>query len=81
LDGAEVHLAKSLAKLEEGGAFLDAARTRVAWSQVLARRGDAPAARDHLEQAAAQFQKSGLTGELEQTKLLIDSLPARVNSN
>lgn len=76
LDGAEVHLAKSLAKLEESGALIEAARTRVAWSQVLARRGDAPGARDHLEQAAAQFQKSGLTGELEQTKRLFDSSPA-----
>jgi hypothetical protein len=81
LDGAQVHLDRSLAKLEEGGARLEAARTRVALSQVLARSGDAPGAREQLEQAAAQFQKSGLIEELEQTKLLIDSLPARVNSH
>jgi tetratricopeptide (TPR) repeat protein len=79
LDGAQVHLAKSLAKLEEGSAYLEAARTRVTWSQVLARSGDAPGAREQLEQAAAQFLKSGLIKELEQTKLLIDSLPAHVN--
>jgi ATP/maltotriose-dependent transcriptional regulator MalT len=73
LDGAEIHLAKSLSKLEEGGARLEAARTRVALSRVLARRGDVPAAREQLEKAIAQFQVSGLTGELDQARGLIDS--------
>lgn len=75
LDEAENHLANSLAKFEEGGARLEAARTRVAWSQVMAPRGNAQAARAQLEKAAAQFHVSELISELEQTKHLIDSLP------
>ncbi len=73
-DEAEKHLANSVAALEQGGAALEAARTRVAWGQLMAERGNAPAAREQLERAAAQFRVSGLTSELEQTRLLIDSL-------
>ncbi len=70
LDEAETHFANSLAKFEEGGARLEAARTRVAWSQVMAQRGDRQAAREYLEKAAAQFQVSGLVRELEEVKRL-----------
>ncbi len=74
LNKAEIHFANSLAKFEQGGARLEAARTRVAWSQVMAQRGNAQAARGKLEAAAAQFKVSGLIGELEQTTQLIESL-------
>jgi predicted ATPase len=74
LDEAETHFATSLAKFEAGGARLEAARTRVAWSQVMVLRGNAQAAREQLERAAAQFKASGLTSELEQTQQLITSL-------
>jgi tetratricopeptide (TPR) repeat protein len=71
---AEAHLQKSLMLFEEGEAVIEAARTHFAWGKVLRARGDTEAAREHLEQAGAQFQASGLTGELEQTKRLIDSV-------
>ncbi len=70
---AETHLASSLELFASGGAVLEAARTHVAWGNVLRARGDAEASREHFEKAAAQFQASGLTSELEQTKHLIDS--------
>ncbi len=77
LDEAENLLKASLEKFQAGGARLEAARTHVAWGQLLAQHGDEQAAREHLEKAAAQFQASGLTGELEQTERLIASLPTR----
>lgn len=73
---AEAHLAASLQAFETGHALLEAARTHVAWGQVLQRRGDPQAAREHFEKAAAQFQTSGLLGELERTEQLIASLIA-----
>ncbi len=75
-DQAEVHFAASLRLFEEGGAALEAARTRVAWGQVLHSLGNADAAREHFEKAAAQFEASGLTGELQETKHLIDFISA-----
>lgn len=69
-------LARSLELFEQGGAVLEAARTRVAWGQVLQARGSAQAAREHFEKAAAQFQTSALTDELERTRALINSLSA-----
>lgn len=69
---AEAHLASSLELFELGGAALEAARTHVAWGKVLAQRDNADAAREHFDKAAAQFQTSGLTHELEQTKHLIN---------
>ncbi|MGE5264581.1 MAG: hypothetical protein ACM3S0_14470 [Acidobacteriota bacterium] len=69
---AEAHLQKSLMLFEEGEAVIEAAHTHFAWGKVLRARGNTEAAREHFEKAAAQFQASGLTGELEQTKRLID---------
>jgi tetratricopeptide (TPR) repeat protein len=74
--GAEAHLAASLAAFEAGHAWLEAARTHLAWGQVLQARGQAEAAREHYEKAAAQFQASELTSALERTQHLIDSLSA-----
>jgi tetratricopeptide (TPR) repeat protein len=70
---AEAHLAASLQAFEVAGALLEGARTHVAWGQVLQRRGNPQAAREHFEKAAAQFQVSELASELEQTKQLFNS--------
>jgi tetratricopeptide (TPR) repeat protein len=72
--GAEVHLAKSLGLFEEGEAVIEAARTHVAWGKILHARGDAVAARDHFENAAAQFRAAQLERELEETNHLIAGL-------
>ncbi len=71
---ADAHFEKSLSLFKEGEAVIEAARTHLAWGQVLQARGDAELAREHFEKAAAQFEASGLTEELEQTERLSDSL-------
>ncbi len=73
-DEAEAHLAASLRLFNEGDARLPAARTQVVWGQVLARRGDASGARGHLEQAAAQYEQSGLLDALAATRKLLEGL-------
>jgi hypothetical protein len=73
-DGAEEHLAAILRCFEEGQAQLEAARTRAVWGHLLRDRGDLTAAREHLEKAAAQFEASGLTEELERTRHLLAGL-------
>ncbi len=78
LDEAENHLVNSLARFEEGGARLEAARTRLAWGQVMAQRGNATGAIAQLEKAAEQFADSGLPEELEQTKHQLDSMSSRM---
>jgi len=62
-DEAEAHMRESLRLLDECGASLEAAQTHVAWGTLCRARGDADAAREHLETAAAQFQVSGLPQE------------------
>lgn len=69
---AEGHLARSLELFERGGAVVEAARTHVAWGEVLQARGNAKAAREHFEKAAAQFQASELTSEMERARVLLD---------
>ncbi len=59
---------------DEGGSRLEAARTRVVWGQLLRDRGDLAAAREHLAKAAAQFEASGLTEELERTRRALEEL-------
>jgi tetratricopeptide (TPR) repeat protein len=61
---AEIHFATSIQKLESGDACLEAARTHVAWGNLLRERGDIQSAHAHLNQAATQYQASGLTWEL-----------------
>src|SRR5262249_7637398 len=70
-DDAEAHLAESLRLLEEGDARLEAARTHVACGEICCARGNDTAAREHFEKAAAQFEASGLTEELERTRELM----------
>ena len=76
-DEAEARLAHSLRLLEEGHSRLEAARTRVAWGTVSRDRGDLAAARAHWEQAATQWERSGLTHELARIRALIESLASR----
>jgi tetratricopeptide (TPR) repeat protein len=71
---AEAHLASGLELFDSGGARLEAARTHVVWGKLWRKHGNTDAAREHFEKAAAQFQASELTSELEQTKDLIKSL-------
>ena len=68
---AEEHLAASLSEFEAGEARLEAANTHVAWGQILRERGNNDAARSHFEQAAAQFERSGLAQQLDETRSLI----------
>ena len=65
---AEEHLAASLRCFEEGEHRLEAARTRLAWGLLCRARGHTISALDHLERAAAQFEASGLSEELERTR-------------
>jgi tetratricopeptide (TPR) repeat protein len=73
-DEAEDQLAQGLRLFESGQARLEAARTHVAWGTVCRDRGDLTAAREHWERAAAQWEASGLTHELERTRTLLEGL-------
>lgn len=65
---SETHFAESLRLFQLGDARLEAARTRVAWGKLLRERGDMNAASRQFEQAAAQFEATGLTLELEESR-------------
>ena len=69
-DEATEHLAAALQAFELGEAFLEMARTHVKWGLVCRDRGDIAAAREHFEQAAGQFEASGLAQELEHVRRL-----------
>jgi tetratricopeptide (TPR) repeat protein len=71
---AEAQLAHSLRLFEAGENRLEAARTQEAWGAVCRDRGDLALARAHWEQAAAQWERSGLSHELARTQALIESL-------
>ncbi len=73
---AEAHLANSLNLFEQGDAVLEAARTQQAWGILCRDQGNQAAAREHMEQAAAKFEKAGLAGELAKTKQELASLAA-----
>jgi hypothetical protein len=75
-DEAGTHLAASLRAFESGACVVEAARTHVAWGRLCQARWESDASREHFEKAAAQFQLSEMTRELEQTKHLIGSLSA-----
>ena len=76
-DESESQLAESLRLFDLGQARLEAARTHAAWGTVCRERGNLAAARQHWEQTAAQFEKSGLARELEQTRELMATLPVQ----
>ncbi len=71
-DEADAHLEASVRLFEAGDAMPDAARTRVAWGEMLMRRGQKPRALEHFEQAAVQYENSGLTAQLEQVRMLLE---------
>jgi tetratricopeptide (TPR) repeat protein len=62
---AEIQMAESLRVLESGQNLIEMARTRVAWGAAYHDRRNFASARENWEQAAAQFQASGTTRELE----------------
>jgi transcriptional regulator with XRE-family HTH domain/tetratricopeptide (TPR) repeat protein len=64
-EDAERHLKASVQVLLSGEILLEAARSQVAWGLLCRDRGDLTLAQGHFEQAAAQFETSGLTKELE----------------
>jgi class 3 adenylate cyclase/tetratricopeptide (TPR) repeat protein len=72
---AEPHLRASLTCFETGAARLEAAHTHVIWAELLGARGQVEAAREHLLQALATYEKSGIEGELARARRLLDALP------
>ncbi|MCA1553907.1 MAG: hypothetical protein LC737_05970, partial [Chloroflexi bacterium] len=68
---AIAHFEKSLALLAEGDAVIEAARTHLAWGNVLMQCGEFERAREQFEKAAAQFEASGLRAELDHARQLI----------
>ncbi len=79
-DEAETHLAASLQLFESGDVRLEAARTRLVWGKIYHQQGNVAGAREHLARAAAQFEASGLTQELYETRDMLDSLPSSVEA-
>lgn len=77
---AETQFAESVRLLESGQQWVEAAHTRVAWGHVCRDRGDTAAARAHWERAAAQWEASDLTQELDRTRALIADLGSTVSS-
>ena len=73
---AEEQLKKSLRLLDSGQNRVEAAYTQLAWGRLCLDQGNPVAARAHWEQAAVQWETSGLTHELERTRSLIDDLDA-----
>lgn len=73
-DQAETHLAASVTTLESCHAYIDAARTQFFWGQICAASRRSTAAREHLQKAAAQFETSGLTHELEKVQVALKKL-------
>jgi tetratricopeptide (TPR) repeat protein len=72
---AGARLAESLRVCQSAPTRVGAARTHVAWGTVCRDRGDLIAAREHWEQAAAMWEASGITWELEKVRALIETLP------
>lgn len=71
---AQAHFESSLELFRQSDAVIEAARTHVVWGKIRIARGDPDAARQHLEQAAAQFSSSGLENELAATRAVLDAL-------
>jgi tetratricopeptide (TPR) repeat protein len=69
-DEVEQHLGASLDAFESGEARLEAAHTHVTWGKLLAQRSNTQAAREHLAQASAQYEKSELTEQVAEVRAL-----------
>lgn len=65
---AEAHFAASLSAFESGHARIEAGQTHAAWCKTLAESGRVNEASAHFDMALAQFEASGLKGELEQAR-------------
>jgi tetratricopeptide (TPR) repeat protein len=76
IDEAEAHFAAAGELFAAGDARLPAAHLHLAWGRLLVARGRADAAREHLEQAAAQFEVSGLAAPLAAARELLGSVTA-----
>jgi len=61
--------------LESEQISLEVAHTHVAWGIVCRDRGHIAAAREHWEQAAAQWKASDIPWELEKVRVFIATLP------
>jgi ATP/maltotriose-dependent transcriptional regulator MalT len=70
-DEAEEHFTASLSAFEPGEAHIEAAHTHVVWGKLLAQRGNTQAAREHLVQAAAQYEESELTQQVAEVTALL----------
>jgi tetratricopeptide (TPR) repeat protein len=71
MDEAEAHFAAALALYAAGGARLATAHLHHAWGRLLLEHGPAAAARGHLEDAAAQYELSGLAAPLAAARALL----------
>jgi hypothetical protein len=70
-DEVEQHLTASVEVFGPGEARLEIAHTHVAWGKLLAQRGNAQTAREHLAQAIAQYEKSELTEQVTAVRALM----------
>ena len=70
-DEAEEHFTASLGAFESGEARIEVAHTHVIWGKLLAQRGDIKGAREHLMQAAAQYEESELTQQVAEVTAVL----------
>jgi hypothetical protein len=74
-DEAEAQMAESLRLFELGEARFYAARIRMYWGIICRDRAKTDTAREHFENAAAQWTASNIPWELERVNKLIAELP------
>jgi hypothetical protein len=65
------HFAASLKAFQAGEILPEVARSRVAWAEVLNRRGDRDAAEEQLRAAEALLEEIGLDTELGEVRTLL----------
>ncbi len=70
----EHHLQTSMELFETGEMRLEEAHTHVVWAELRIERGDIQAARTHLGQAIATYERSGLEEELTRARRLLGAL-------
>lgn len=75
-DESQIQFAESLRLFETLPMPPEAAQTHVIWGTAYLDRGDPTAARKHWETAAALWEDSGITCELERVRVLIEKLPS-----
>ncbi|MBI5028901.1 MAG: hypothetical protein HZB51_00050 [Chloroflexi bacterium] len=70
-DDVEAHLQSSLDAFAQGDARIEMARTQMTWGKLLLDRTERESAKNHFEQAAAQFEISELTRELKEARAFL----------